>query len=149
MSNVIPPSDDNNEQVAEAPEQAAPHKWEFKPRQDPKWGTVTRAGLIVGRGATKKCIPPDELYYLATLGVNYRELGEWYGVPEDTIRYNFKAYIDKAREETRQKLRQAQIRLALSGNATMLIWLGKNMLGQSDNPLAVDVDKILPWSDTV
>jgi hypothetical protein len=141
------PLDDNQEVEAVAPEQAATHKWEFKPRQNPKWGTVTREGLVVGRGSTKKVIPPDEVYYFASLGVNYKELGEWYGVPEDTIRYNFKPYVEKAREETKQKLRQAQIKLALSGNATMLIWLGKNMLGQSENPDQSDSTKILPWSD--
>ena len=66
---------------------------------------------------------------------------------EDTIRYNFRPYVEKAREETKQKLRQAQIKLALGGNATMLIFLGKNMLGQSDSPQNTDSDKILPWSD--
>lgn len=141
------PLDDTQEVEAVAPEQAATHKWEFKPRQNPRWGTVTREGLIVGRGTTKKVIPPDEVYYLASLGVNYKELGEWYGVPEDTIRYNFKPYVEKAREETKQKLRQAQIKAALGGNAVMLIWLGKNMLGQSDNPINTDTDKILPWND--
>jgi hypothetical protein len=143
------PLDDTQEVEAEAPEQTATHKWEFKPRQSPKWGTVTKEGLIVGRGTTKKVIPPDEVYYLASLGVTYKELGEWFGVPEDTLRYNFKPYVEKAREETRQRLRQAQIKLALSGNAVMLIWLGKNMLGQSDNPQAVDTDKVLPWNDEV
>lgn len=143
----LPPLDEEQDIEAVAPEQAATHKWEFKPRQNPRWGTVTREGLIVGRGATKKVIPPDEVYYLASLGVNYKELGEWYGVPEDTIRYNFKPYVEKAREETKQRLRQAQIKLALSGNATMLIWLGKNMLGQSETPDHSDSSKILPWSD--
>lgn len=141
------PLDDIQEVEAQAPEQAATHKWEFKPRQQPKWGTVTREGLIVGRGATKKVVPPDEVYYLASLGCTYKELGEWFGVPEDTMRYNFKPYVEKAREETKQRLRQAQIKLALTGNAVMLIWLGKNMLGQSDTPTFGDTDKILPWSD--
>lgn len=141
------PLDDTQEIEAFAPEQLATHKWEFRPRQNPRWGTVTRNGLIVGRGTTQQVVPPDEVYYLAGLGVSYRELGEWYGVPEDTMRYNFRPYVEKAREETKQKLRQAQIRLALGGNAVMLIWLGKNMLGQSDNPLNSDTDKILPWTD--
>ena len=41
------------EVAAEAPEQQATHKWEFRPRQNPKWGTVTREGLVVGRGVNK------------------------------------------------------------------------------------------------
>lgn len=145
--NNLSPLDETQEIESVAPEQQATHKWEFKPRQQPKWGTVTREGLVVGRGTTKKVVPPDEVYHLATLGCTYKELGEWFGVPEDTMRYNFKPYVEKAREEIKQRLRQAQIKLALSGNAVMLIWLGKNMLGQSDTPQNNDSDKILPWTD--
>ena len=72
------PLDEDTEIESVAPEQQATHKWEFKPRQQPKWGTVTKAGLEVGRGANKKVIPPDEVYYLASLGCNYRELAECY-----------------------------------------------------------------------
>jgi hypothetical protein len=35
----------------------------------------------------------------------------------------------------------------MSGNHTMLIWLGKNMLGQSDSPINEEDQSILPWSD--
>ena len=66
---------------------------------------------------------------------------------ESTFKYNFSEYVTKGKEETKQKLRQAQIKAALSGNVAMLIWLGKQMLGQADNPTNVDTDKILPWTD--
>ena len=35
----------------------------------------------------------------------------------------------------------------MSGNHTMLIWLGKQMLGQAETPVNTDDNKILPWSD--
>lgn len=35
----------------------------------------------------------------------------------------------------RMRQRRAQIRLAMDGNATMLIWLGKQYLGPADAPL--------------
>jgi hypothetical protein len=44
-------------------------------------------------------------------------------------------------------LRQAQIKLALSGNAVMLIWLGKNILGQSDSGLSDQSKPVLPWNN--
>jgi hypothetical protein len=147
QQNPLDEQDNDIEVESQAPEQQAIHKWEFQPRQNPKWGTVEKRGLVVGRKPNQKVIPPDEVYYLASLGCTQREIAEWFGVPEETMKYNFKHYIDKAKEETKQKLRQAQIKLALSGNAVMLIWLGKNMLGQSDQPNTVDTDKILPWSD--
>lgn len=34
----------------------------------------------------------------------------------------------------RESLRRKQFELALSGDRTMLIWLGKNVLGQRDDP---------------
>jgi len=62
------PIDDELEIDAVAPEQQATHKWEFKGRQAQKWGSVTKQGLVVGRGTNQKVVPPDEVYYLASLG---------------------------------------------------------------------------------
>lgn len=119
--------------------------WEYEERKDPKWGEVTKKGLIIGRGRSQRVIPPDEVYKLATMGCPDREIAEWFGVNEDTLRYNFKSFLTKARAHLKQRLRQAQLRTALEGNATMLIWLGKNMLGQSDNPHNSEDEKPLPW----
>lgn len=44
------------------------------------------------------------------------------------------------------KLRRAQFRKAVEdGNPTLLIWLGKQMLGQTDQPINTDDNGILPW----
>jgi hypothetical protein len=40
--------------------------------------------------------------------------------------------IKRGRARLRKSLRRAQIKSALSGNSTMLVWLGKQYLGQSD-----------------
>ena len=61
-------------------------------------------------------------------------MADYFNVPINTFKYNFIDVIKKARADTRRTLRQAQIKVALSGNVTMLIWLGKNILGQSDAP---------------
>ena len=138
----------NDDAIVEAvaPEQQQPHKWEFRPRQNEKWGVVTKQGLVVGRAPNQKVIPPDEVYYLATLGCTNREIADWFQISESTLKYNFDSYITKGKEEIKQKLRQAQIKTALSGNAALLIFLGKNMLGQADSPTVSDDDKILPWN---
>jgi hypothetical protein len=132
----------------EQPEQSgsAP-KWEFKPRKDPKWGEVTKQGLLVGRGANKKVVPPDEVYKLASLGCSVEEMSDWFGVNRETLKYNFSEYIDRGRADIKQKLRDAQMKAALNGNISMLIWLGKNLLGQSDNPINRSDNEPLPWSD--
>jgi len=51
------------------------------------------------------------------------------------------------RAQTKQALRKKQIDLALSGDKTMLIWLGKNILGQSDDPNESAMNAPLPWTD--
>lgn len=45
---------------------------------------------------------------------------------------NFKDYREKKMGSIRLRLRQKQIRMALDGNVALLIFLGKNLLGQSD-----------------
>lgn len=113
-------------------------------RKDPKWGEMTKEGLIVGRGDNRKVVPPDEVEKLARLWCSYNEIAEWFEIPVETLKYNFSDIIAKGRSETKQALRRAQIKSALSGNTSMLIWLGKNILGQSDNPGGGN-DELLPW----
>jgi hypothetical protein len=86
-------------------------------------------GYIVGVGENQTVVPPEEVIKLAKLGCTVEEMSDWFGVPFNTLKYNFSSEIAKGRAETKQALRRAQIALALKGNATMLIWLGKNMLG--------------------
>ena len=102
-------------------------------------------GIPVGRD--KKVIDPEEVEKLASIGCKDSEIAEWFGIKHDTLKYNFANQLTKGREGLKQSLRRAQLSLALSGNAVMLIWLGKNILGQSDTPLDSDVNKPLPWTD--
>lgn len=108
-------------------------------------GTFT--GIEVGRGDSKKVINPKEVEKLAALGMKNSEIADWLEIDDSTLNYNFKQNLIKGRLQLNQSLRQAQIKLALSGNATMLIWLGKNILGQSENPADSDANTPLPWDD--
>ena len=120
-------------------------KWEYKSRKDPKWGTITKQGLIVGR--EKRIVPPDEVYKLAEIGCTNKEIAEWFMIKEDTLQYNFCDYLTKARTGMKRRLRAIQLQTALQGNVTMLIWLGKQYLGQTDQPMNTDANQPLPWSD--
>lgn len=144
--------DEQNQQqeqsTPEQPQQSGEYPtWLYPERREPQWGTVTKEGLVVGRGPNKKVIPPDEVYKLASLGCSVTEMSDWFGVSQSTLKYNFSEYIKQGKEHIKNKLRDAQIKTALSGNATMLIWLGKNMLGQSDNPMNAEDSAPLPWTD--
>jgi hypothetical protein len=114
-------------------------------RKQRKTAIMEVEGVVVGRD--KKVVPPKDVERLAQMGCKDSENAEWFGVDENTLRYNFSVELLKGKLQLSQSLRQAQIRLAMSGNATMLIWLGKNILGQSDNPVDSEANTPLPWSD--
>jgi hypothetical protein len=108
---------------------------------------IETMGYQVGRGLKRRVVSPQEVYKLATIGCSDSEIARWFDIDDQTLRYNFKEIIEKGREELKQSLRMAQIKLALTGNAVMLIWLGKNILGQQDAPSNTDDKKALPWTD--
>ena len=124
--------------------QVDPSKTGNKPKQ---LVAVEVYGYQVGRGRRKRVVVPKDVYELASIGCTDREIAQWFDCDENTLRYNFSDILAKGREDLKHSLRRAQLKLALSGNAVMLIWLGKQMLGQSDQPNNTDADKILPWSD--
>ena len=155
MIDIETPEDDDNSNhevfldlVHEEPQQSGEcPKWDYPERKNLKWGEITKQGLIVGRGPRQKVVPPDDVYKLAVIGCMDREIAQWFDISESTLRYNFQQYLDKARSELKQKLRRIQIKVALDGNPTMLIWLGKQYLDQKENPINTEDNKPLPWND--
>ena len=55
-------------------------------------------------------------------------------------------YLKKGRDQGKTSLRRMQWEKAQSGNTTMLIWLGKQMLGQKDKLETSENNEPLPWS---
>ncbi len=109
---------------------------------------ATYLGIEVGRGENKKIVDPNEVRKLASIGMKNSEIAEYLDIDDSTLNYNFKQELIKGRHDLKVSLRKAQISLALSGNAVMLIWLGRNLLGQSDNPMDSEANAPLPWSDS-
>jgi len=109
--------------------------------------TVEVTGYEVGRGVRRKVVFDADVFKLAALGCNNKEIAQWFDIDEGTLEYNFRDIMRKGREELKQNLRRAQIKLALSGNAVMLIWLGKNILGQQETPTHSEANQPLPWTD--
>jgi len=104
-------------------------------------------GYEVGRGRRKRVVVPDDVYNLAVIGCNDREIALWFDVNEDTLRYNFSDIIAKGREDLKHSLRRAMLKNALGGNAAVQIFLAKNLLGMSDTPINTDDKQPLPWQD--
>ena len=83
-------------------------------------------------GRPKANVDPRLVQQLASIGCSNKEIAAACNCSTDTIERNFAAEITKGRENGKTRLRKKQIEVALAGNVTMLIFLGKNMLGQAD-----------------
>ncbi len=100
--------------------------------------------VLVGRD--KKPIRKEEVFRLAAMGCKDTEISNWLGVDDNSLRYNFSVELITGRESLKQSLRMAQIQTALAGNATLLIWLGKQNLQQTESGASNDENAILPWN---
>ena len=77
-------------------------------------------------------IDPKQVEKLAGYGCTNTEIAGVYGCSADLIDKSYSEFLTKGRANLKKRLRKAQLDAALSGNSTMLIWLGKQMLGQVD-----------------
>ena len=68
----------------------------------------------------------------AALGAANTEIADFYGCDESLIRKSYSEFITKGRARGKMKLRQLQWKSAERLNPTVLIWLGKQLLGQTD-----------------
>lgn len=69
---------------------------------------------------------------LASYGLTNKEIAEALGYDENTLKRNFEIFLIKGKADLKQRLKKKQISVALGGNVSMLIWLGKQYLGQAD-----------------
>ena len=60
------------------------------------------------------------------------EIASFFDCDESTIRKRFSDILTKGRDKGKIKLRKLQWSSAEKGNITMLIWLGKQILGQKE-----------------
>lgn len=105
---------------------------------------ATYEGLCVGRD--KKVIDPEDVRKLAALSCTDRDISEFFGIKEDTLRYNFAEFLLKGRSEARISLRRSMMDNACRhNNAAVQIFLAKNLLGMSSEPTDTEDTKPLPW----
>lgn len=96
----------------------------------------------------RKPIDLELVYGLAKLHCTNREIASLTGVSVDTLQRRYHDILDKGRDDGKMTLRRSMWDLALNGkNPTMMIWLSKQHLGFTDNPISNDDKKPLPWSD--
>jgi hypothetical protein len=89
------------------------------------------------RGITAK-IDLVELEKLSSMQATDEEIGAFFGVSARTILRRkrvkkFAEVMERGRAKGRLSIRRLQIKLLEQGNATMGVWLGKQILGQTDH----------------
>lgn len=79
-----------------------------------------------------KEIDAKQVELLAGCGATTQEIASKLDCSKDTLERRFAAAIEKGRETGRMSLRGKQFERAMKGSDVMLIWLGKQLLGQRD-----------------
>ena len=74
----------------------------------------------------------NQVEQLAGFGCTDTEIASFFDISRTTLERNYEQYMTKGRESGKIRLRQMQWASAKKGNVAMLIWLGKQLLGQSD-----------------
>ena len=77
-------------------------------------------------------IDTKQVEQLASFGCTNTEMASFFGCSPDLLEKSYSEYLVKGRDSGRIRLRQYQWAAAKKGNVAMLIWLGKQILGQTD-----------------
>jgi IS30 family transposase len=80
-------------------------------------------------------IDPVKVENLAANGVCDADIAESLGRSLSVLQRRFARHLRIGRARHRISILKAQNKLARKGNAAVLIWLGKNELGQTDRPI--------------
>ena len=83
-------------------------------------------------GRPKLNIDAHRVLELAHNGCTLAEIAATLGCCEDTIHKRFSVQIERGRKMCDAALRSKQVQKAIAGDTQMLIWLGKQRLGQKD-----------------
>jgi hypothetical protein len=105
-------------------------------------------------GRPRTVIDVVELEKLAAIGCTHAEIADWLYVSKRTLEYwlasedlctvknaetgkpeqlTLRAIADRGYARMRISIRREQLKLLMAGNATMAVWLGKQVLGQKDH----------------
>ncbi len=94
----------------------------------------------------KHNIDTDKIEQLASFGCTNKEIASFFGCSQSLIKKSYSTFLTKGRDKGKIRLRQLQWRAAEKGNVSMLIWLGKQVLDQTDRQ---EITEVKPIDDVV
>lgn len=83
-------------------------------------------------GRPQKPIDEDQVFLLASFGLTNKEIAATVDCSVSTLTNRFDDIIKEGHERRNGSLRRKQYEVAMGGNAALLIWLGKQYLGQTE-----------------
>jgi len=89
----------------------------------------------------------DLVRRLSEIHCSLAEISHITGIKKETLEKKYSKEIEEGKANGSMGLRRTQYDRAMNGDPRMLIFLGKNMLGQSENPNGGDDKTPLPWTD--
>jgi len=101
-----------------------------------------------GQSKRLKDIDRELVLRLAMIMCSNAEIALVLGISEKQVASKFKDLIEKGRSIGKKSLRRAQFEKAVEGkDPRLLIFLGKNYLGQKENPDDKESSTPLPWNE--
>lgn len=95
-------------------------------------GQLDSSRFIKRRTRPPMDIDVEKLKELLAVNMPVRRIAHYFNCTPETLYNKFRDLIVNSNVEYEYKLRLAQLKAANDGNPTMLIWLGKQVLGQTD-----------------
>lgn len=90
----------------------------------------------------KPKIDPGQIQRMAACGCTDAEIAYILQISEAHLRRRYRQALDQGRARLRLSLRRKQLQLARKGSVPMLIWLGKQYLGQSDRQVVHQAQRV-------
>ena len=89
-------------------------------------------GQGAGGGRPLKELNVEQIRQLALIDCSYEEIAAVMGCDQATLHRRFATVIEEGRQNGKSSLKKMQHKVAMDGNVTMLIWLGKIRLKQRE-----------------
>ena len=91
-------------------------------------------------GRPKLELNEEQVYKLASLNVTVKDIADVLGCSKSALENNYLDVINEGRANLRTSILRKQYEVGITdGNVTMLIWMGKQHLGQADKK-AVEIN---------